>query len=151
MRHYEKALLPKGFVTLGDAVCALCPVYGQGMTVSALSAMVLQAWLMEPSSREANGLLIPLHFQKKLAKSNFLHWTLATGQDSRFPTTEGGSKPGRLGGVLSWYFQKLIRQANSDAELHTLFMEIAHLLKSPLALYQPKVMLRVFGLRGWAI
>lgn len=37
LRHYEKAVIPHGFVALGDAVCALCPVYGQGMTVSALN------------------------------------------------------------------------------------------------------------------
>lgn len=45
LRHYEKARLPQGFVALGDAVCALCPVYGQGMTVSALSVLVLRDWL----------------------------------------------------------------------------------------------------------
>ncbi|HEY9902718.1 MAG TPA: monooxygenase, partial [Candidatus Sericytochromatia bacterium] len=30
LRHYEKVQLPFGFVALGDGVCALCPVYGQG-------------------------------------------------------------------------------------------------------------------------
>ncbi len=36
MRHYyEKVSLPSRFVALGDAVRALCPVYDQGMRVSA--------------------------------------------------------------------------------------------------------------------
>jgi flavin-dependent dehydrogenase len=31
----------EGFVSIGDAVCALNPVYGQGMTVSANAATLL--------------------------------------------------------------------------------------------------------------
>ncbi len=33
--------------------------------------------------------------------------------------------------------------ANQDPSLHTLLMEIAHLLKSPAALFHPKVVFRV--------
>ena len=146
MRHYEKVMLPKGFVALGDAVCALCPVYGQGMTVSAISAIVLRDWLNQAHSPQfANSDLIPSRFQKSLAKSNSLHWALATGQDSRFPTTQGRSKPGRLGRLLHWYTERLLLRANADPDLHTLFIEIVHLLKSPLALYHPKVVFRVLG------
>lgn len=143
LRHYEKVMLPRGFVALGDAVCALCPVYGQGMTVSALSAIVLRDWLSELHSRDGD--FMPSRFQKSLAKSNSLHWTLATGQDSRFPTTSGGSKPSQLSGLLHWYPERLQLMANSDPNLHTLFIEVAHLLKSPLALYHPKVVFRVLG------
>ena len=87
LRNYEKVKLPAGFIALGDAVCALCPVYGQGMTVSALGAKTLQAWL-DKSSR---GKLNNNRFQKQLAKSNSFHWMLATSQDSRFPDTTGGN------------------------------------------------------------
>lgn len=147
LRHYEKIKLPQGFVALGDAVCALCPVYGQGMTVSALSALVLQDWLNQ--SKRASKLAIkdlqPLRFQKSLAKSNSLHWAMATGQDSRFLTTAGRSEPGRLLQMLNWYTERLLVAASHDASLHTLFVEIAHLLKSPLALYNPKIVLRVLA------
>ncbi len=127
--------------TMGDAVCALCPVYGQGMTVSALSAMVLQDWLSE-------GTFIPSRFQKSLAKSNSLHWMVATAQDSRFLTTSGRiSKPSLVGKLLAWYNQQVIFCANDDANLHTLFMEIAQLLKSPFALYHPQVIFHVLTQR----
>jgi 2-polyprenyl-6-methoxyphenol hydroxylase-like FAD-dependent oxidoreductase len=33
---------PEGFVVTGDAVCALNPIYGQGITVSALDAELLE-------------------------------------------------------------------------------------------------------------
>jgi 2-polyprenyl-6-methoxyphenol hydroxylase-like FAD-dependent oxidoreductase len=131
----------------GDAVCALCPVYGQGMTVSALSAMVLSDWLTGSKHQSASGELLPSRFQKRLAKSNSFHWMLATGQDSRFPTTAGRSQPNFVGKLFGWYTQQVIELASSDAEMHTLFMEIGQLLRSPFALYHPKVILRVLSKR----
>ncbi|PMB42650.1 monooxygenase [Fischerella thermalis CCMEE 5330] len=136
LRHYEQVQMPKGFVALGDAVCALCPVYGQGMTVSALSAMVLKDWLN-------NSQLVTSRFQKNLAKSNALHWILATGQDSRFPTTAGRKQPNRLNKLLAGYNQKLMQMSNVDTDLRTLFAEVSHFLKSPLTFYHPQVILRV--------
>lgn len=153
LRHYEKVMLPQGFVVLGDAVCALCPVYGQGMTVSALSAMVLRDWLNEAHSHQfPNTALIPSRFHKSLAKSNFLHWSLATTRDSsfsttkRFPPVEIRKKTGLFSVIMRWYFEQLMVRVTVDAKLHTLFMEIVHLLRSPLAVFHPAVVLRVLGI-----
>ena len=92
MRHYDKVELPQGFIALGDAVCALCPVYGQGMTVSALGAKTLQAWL------------------DKLMKG---------------------------------YMNKLTSKSASEPQLHLMFLEVAHLLRSPLYLYHPATIWQV--------
>lgn len=82
--HYDQISMPKGFIALGDAVCALCPVYGQGITVSALSAIVLQKWLKVQTANFDHGNSNTTSFQKKLAKSNAPHWALATNQDLKF-------------------------------------------------------------------
>ena len=139
MRHYDKVELPQGFVALGDAVCALCPVYGQGMTVSALGAKTLQAWLDKSKSIDNN------RFQKQLAKSNSFHWMLATAQDSRFPTTVGGkqSKGGTVDKLMTGYMNKLIGKSASEPQLHLMFLEVAHLLRSPLYLYHPATIWQV--------
>jgi len=134
LRHYEKIKLPQGFICLGDAVCALCPVYGQGMTVSAIAATIL---------RDCLGDLNPARFQKKLAKSNSLSWMLATGQDLRFATTQGGSRPVKSGGFFTAYTERLLKLTNSDPKINALLMEVAHLLKSPLALYHPQIAFKV--------
>jgi len=138
LRHYEKIQVPQGFVALGDAVCALCPVYGQGMTVSALSAMLLRDWL-------ADSQRISSRFQKSLAKSNSLHWMIATSQDSRFLTTAGRKEANGLLKVFEWYTQQLLQSTTTNADSHTLLMEIAHLLKSPLAIYHPQVVFSVLS------
>ena len=140
LRHYEKVKLPAGFIAIGDAVCALCPVYGQGMTVAALGAKTLQSWLEKSANKKLNNNL----FQKQLAKSNSLHWRLATSQDARFPTTIGGiDKPNIIDNLMAGYANKLIDKSIYEPQLHLLFLEVTHLLRSPLALYHPKVMLQV--------
>ncbi|HEY9657777.1 MAG TPA: hypothetical protein V6C65_04875 [Allocoleopsis sp.] len=143
LRHYEQVLMPQGFVALGDAVCALCPVYGQGMTVAALSSLVLQNWLQQ-ARQKATPSLDSTQFQKQLAQSNALHWMLATGQDSRFPTTTGRTESGWLGKMMGWYMQQVIQAPSIDETLHLQFVAVTQALQSPFTLYHPRTMLRAF-------
>ena len=173
LRHYEKIKMPKGLVCLGDAVCALCPVYGQGMTVSALSALVLQKWLqnqalslqtsnlqtsnlqtsnLQTSNLQTSNLqtsnLQTSNFQKSLAQSNLKHWVAATSRDLLFPTTlstMSSSNQTKLPKVLQWYSDGLMKLAHSDPDVLSLFLEVSQLLKSPFALYHPKIMWRVLS------
>ena len=42
LRHYAPLQrLPEAFILIGDAVCAFNPVFGQGMSVSAMEALLL--------------------------------------------------------------------------------------------------------------
>ncbi|MEM1256601.1 MAG: FAD-dependent monooxygenase [Cyanobacteria bacterium P01_H01_bin.21] len=144
--HYEKIALPSGFVALGDAVCALCPVYGQGMTVSALSSLVLQRWLAEVQAHEGD--LDGTTFQKQLARSNASPWSLATMRDSGFAFTQGAIESKGLskvmGKVLLGYIQRLLKQTQQDGEMHLRMMEMAHLLRSPASLFHPQIVGKVF-------
>lgn len=144
LRHYEKVALPEGFVCLGDSVCALCPVHGQGMTVSALSVMLLRNWLNKSHNPISDWHLSSTMFQQQLAKNNVFHWTVATSQDLQFSTTKGGTnRSGLVDVILKWYTQRLIHLANSEPEIYTFLLEVAHLLRPPLHLYHPKVLLRI--------
>jgi hypothetical protein len=125
----RKIELPSGFMAIGDSVCALCPIYGQGMTVSALSSLLLRDWLTRPSSQQQfpNG----ASFQKQLARSNAFPWSLATGLDSRFPTTQGTISPNWVSKLFRGYTERLAAHAHKDADLHLWFMEMAHMMKPP--------------------
>src|SRR6185503_17981658 len=85
LRQYEYTQLPENFVLLGDAVCAFNPVYGQGMTTAALGALTLRKTLLE--SGDLRG--FSRRFQKRLGKVIKAPWLLATGEDYRYPETEG--------------------------------------------------------------
>jgi len=141
--HYEQVKLPDGFAVIGDAVCALCPVYGQGMTVSAMSALVLRDWLKQHDQKGK-----PLNassFQKQLAKSLQFPWGMATGSDSQFPTTDGAVSANPVAGLFQQYIERLIEQSKEDAWIHIRFTEVAHMLKSPAAFFDPRLVLKVLG------
>lgn len=138
-RHYEKIMLPAGFVVLGDAACAFCPVYGQGMTVSALAALELRDWLQKGDRRSSP------RFQQALAKQLAFSWAFATGQDSGFATTAGRQAPRQAPAPLRWYFKRIGGLAKEDPEIHSLFLQVGHLLKSPSVFYQPRIILKVLS------
>ena len=56
LRHYERLTpWPDGLVVLGDAVCALNPVYQQGMTTGARGALLLGELLRRRAGRVPHG------------------------------------------------------------------------------------------------
>ena len=149
LRHYDKVKIPNGFICLGDAVCALCPVYGQGITVSALSAVVLQNWLKGTSNFSSDNSILSSDFQNGLAKSNSLHWSLAVAQDTgfiatkRFPPLEKRKTGGKISTLLRWYSRQFLLATTVDASLSIVLIQVINLIKSPLFFYHPKVVFKV--------
>jgi 2-polyprenyl-6-methoxyphenol hydroxylase-like FAD-dependent oxidoreductase len=142
LRHYERLPgWPEGFVALGDAVCAFNPVYGQGMTVAALGASALDHCLA------AQGIDRPgmaRGFQRRLAKINKTPWLMATGEDFRWPITEG-SRPGPASHLIHSYMDRVILLAARKPEVQLRFLEVAHLLRPPAELFQPALALQVLN------
>jgi 2-polyprenyl-6-methoxyphenol hydroxylase-like FAD-dependent oxidoreductase len=139
--HYEKMELPNGLIAIGDSVCALCPVYGQGMTVSAISSLILRRWLTQPQQRQ------PLtfkggSFQRQLARSNAFPWSLATGFDSQFPTTKGAVAPNWAGKLFQIYTNRLVSRAHKDVDVHLQFLAMAQMLEPPVILLHPRLILK---------
>lgn len=72
MRHW-----PEGLIALGDAVAALNPIYGHGLTVSSLEALALRNM---HDQRMATG--FARHFQRTVADVIRVPWLLATLSDA---------------------------------------------------------------------
>ena len=139
--HYEQLdSMPNGFIAMGDSVCALCPAYGQGLTTSAMSAVVLRDWLSENKQSEIGG---SLSFQKKLAKQIKPAWNAATKNDAGFLQGESGRKQPLIGRLLSEYMRRLVAKTHTDGELTLALARITHMVDSPAKLLHPKLILKV--------
>lgn len=148
MRHYERLRrFPERFIVLGDAVCAFNPIYGQGMSVAALQGALLDATLKERPGRQPDGNQagLSLRFQKRIAKQTADAWLIATGEDLRYPTTEGGAA-GPTTRLMHRYLDRVTNVATQDVRVSSALGQVINLLQPPTSLFRPTVLLPV--LRG---
>ncbi len=136
-RHFERLnRWPQGLIALGDSVCAFNPVYAQGMTVSALSAEVLDGVLRGSPSAE-----LGLAFQRKLAKMLQTPWRLATSDDFRWAGRAAGDAS-FLDRFMHRYLEKVIDRIHRHDTCLT-FFNVAHLISPPISLFRPGLALPI--------
>lgn len=143
-RHYERLpRFPEGLAVLGDALCSFNPIYGQGMSTSALDAMALDACLRQQAARQPAGDISGFanRFRKQVAAVIANPWMMATGEDFRYPQTEGQRPPGL--GLLHWYTGQIHALTASDSTVLLQFLHVMNMLKAPTALFAPPIAWRV--------
>jgi hypothetical protein len=128
--------MPKGFVAMGDSVCASNPVYGLGMTIASLEAKELDKCLR---ASQGGRTLDPLKFQKVLAKLTAGPWALATGEDLRWPATKGGEITAKVK-LMHWYLEQVFQLIPENPEVYRRFQMVNHMLKTPESLFHPAVL-----------
>jgi 2-polyprenyl-6-methoxyphenol hydroxylase-like FAD-dependent oxidoreductase len=141
-RHYEKlAQFPEGYLVLGDALCSFNPIFGQGMTVAALEAQALGDCLRE----NANGIKgikgLAQKFFTKAARIIDIPWSMATGEDIRYPDVIG-QRSFKIS-ILNWYISRIYRAAHHDPCVYESFLQVMHMMRSPIILFNPVFILRV--------
>jgi 2-polyprenyl-6-methoxyphenol hydroxylase-like FAD-dependent oxidoreductase len=145
-RHHEKVRDPvPGIVSLGDAACSFDPIYGQGMTSSALQAEALGRVLTELVARsDASGLRspdLPKRFYRKAARVIDAPWRIAVGGDFGHPATTGPRPPGSS--ALNAYVRRVVRASHSSVEVARAFNRVVQLADPPVALARPVLVARV--------
>lgn len=139
-RRYERLRrFPSGYLVVADALCSFNPIYGQGMTVAALEALLLRRLLAE------HGTGIAPRFFRGAARIIDGPWAIAVGTDLRFPEV-----PGRRGArvrLTNRFVHRLHVAASHDAVLGAAFLRVLNLVRPPTSLLRPGIVLRV--LRGF--
>ncbi|MEP7310609.1 MAG: monooxygenase [Acidobacteriota bacterium] len=138
-RMYEKLTrFPDRLIVIGDAICSFNPIYGQGMSVSALEALALATTVDEGLTD------LPRRFFKRAAAVVDVPWSIAVCSDLRMPETVGPRSA--MVSFVNWYLARLHQAAHADSTLAHAFMRVANLVAAPQTLFAPSLMLRV--LRG---
>jgi 2-polyprenyl-6-methoxyphenol hydroxylase-like FAD-dependent oxidoreductase len=139
-RHFARVPdFPKGLLPIGDAICRLNPVYGQGMTVA-----LQEANLLFDLFRTLDGSELTTLAPTFLAKAETLiadPWAMSAIPDFIYPETTG-ERPGDLEDRLNFQMS-LGRLAVHDAQVLELLTEIRHVLKPLSLLDDPSIVSRV--------
>jgi 2-polyprenyl-6-methoxyphenol hydroxylase-like FAD-dependent oxidoreductase len=135
-RRYERLRrFPEGLLVMGDAMCSFNPIYGQGMSVAALQALVLREHLGAGNASTSRSAL------HALAAVLDVPWELALGADLSLPVVDG-PRPARRR-LANRYVSRLQAAAAGDPELSRAFIRVTGLVDRPEALLRPGTALRV--------
>jgi 2-polyprenyl-6-methoxyphenol hydroxylase-like FAD-dependent oxidoreductase len=142
-RHFERLdVFPRGLLPIGDAICRFNPVYGQGMSVAAMEACLLQRILARPGgySNPIAG-LAPAFFAEVQTLIE-TPWSVAM-LDFVFPNTRG-QRPADFETTLKFGIA-LTRLAAEDPDVHKLTAEVQNLLKPRSVYRDPALVQRVLA------
>ncbi|WP_153008425.1 FAD-dependent oxidoreductase [Rhodococcus pyridinivorans] len=134
-RHFTGSQLPRGYLPFGDTICSFNPVYGQGMSVAAMEALVLRECCA------GNNDTLTYRFLRGIEPILDEAWSMSADSDLRMPFVEGDrSVQTRL---MNAYLGLLYRAGVNDPQVGAAFARVAHLLDRPESLMRPTMFARV--------
>jgi 2-polyprenyl-6-methoxyphenol hydroxylase-like FAD-dependent oxidoreductase len=146
MLHVDRLeRFPERLLALGDTVCSLNPVYGQGMTKAAIEAAKL--WEELDSHLSSNTTLDGFsdrfrHCLPDAAATSA--WRMTTGADMCFAQTRGSRRAGD--GIRVRYVKRILMRAMEDLDARSRMLDVTMLCKSPSTLLNPIMLLYADGI-----
>ena len=135
-RRYDKLKrLPRGLLVVGDAICSVNPVYGQGLTLSAIEATILRDCLRHG---DAN---LGRRFFRACTPRLRSAWRIAVGSDLALPEVEGHRRLWVR--VTQPCLAAVTAAAETDPHVAVDLIKVTGLLDSPAQLMRPAFVRRV--------
>ncbi|WDF37809.1 FAD-dependent oxidoreductase [Streptomyces sp. T12] len=138
-RHYYERMpvWPENFAVLGDALCALNPIYGHGMSVAAQGAVALRDVIRRQGWGSAG---LSRRIQQAVARPASAAWDLALGMDVFYPgATENG--PTLRDRLLAAYVGRLLHTATGNGRIARRVTDVTSLERGAEVLLAPSVLL----------
>jgi len=129
-RYDEMARFPEGLLVVGDALCSLNPIHGQGITMAALEAVALQEHLLDKN-------VSPRQFFGDVAKLVGPTWAMNQANDRESSETGRRSLKGRL---QRWSVNQTLKAAENDIVLTERVLRVANLVDPPRRLRSPALL-----------
>ncbi|WP_328687478.1 hypothetical protein OG879_11150 [Streptomyces caniferus] len=127
---------PGGLVAVGDSVASVNPIYGQGLTLAALQASCLSAYLRAGSPAHAPA----WDYFRRAAVVVDAAWQLSATADLAQPHVNGPYPRGYR--LARWAGDKITEASVIDPEVNRAFMDVVHMRKHPKSLTSPRVLAR---------
>ncbi|MEU2156094.1 monooxygenase [Streptomyces sp. NPDC019396] len=135
-RRYDRpGRRPAGFLATGDALCTFNPVYGQGMSVAAMSAVALRDALADPRRTPTT-----LRVQQTVCRASRQAWDISAGSDRQMPGATGNAlAAGALDRPVGWYLDRVQERYAGDPVVGSAFRSVLTLRAPVTALFAPEV------------
>lgn len=134
-RHYEEAAdWPKGLIAIGDAFCNFDPLFGQGISVAAIEARILDQCLKERTFLEDG---FEQHFMRNIQQAIEPAWWTSGLSDLQWPgvSYEGNGTLSDVSFALTYLEQYMIKafeeKKQGKTELVNRYFGMIGLLHSP--------------------
>ncbi|MBD2866986.1 FAD-dependent oxidoreductase [Paenibacillus arenilitoris] len=127
---------PSGLLVMGDAFCQLDPVYGQGMTLAAIEAEILEACLHRQLNHPKPG--FELDVLQRMQDSIEAAWWLNVVSDLRWEGVEHvGTRPIQGLAFAQHYFEHVLKWSTEHAnyDVYGLYWLVNSLFLSPWELF----------------
>jgi 2-polyprenyl-6-methoxyphenol hydroxylase-like FAD-dependent oxidoreductase len=135
-RRYDKMhRMPDGLIVFGDAICSFNPIYGQGMTVASIEAIVLRD-CMRRGDRD-----LPRRFFRASAKKIRVAWQMAVGSDLALPEVVGPHPLSMR--MTNSYVDRVLAAAETDPVVAEQFLRVSGMIDPPTRLARPSFIFRV--------
>lgn len=142
-RRYDKLTrTPDGLIVIGDAMCSFNPLYGQGMSVAAIEALILHDCLQQGAAD------LPQRFFSASAREIRRSWHAAVGSDLALPQIPG-KRPMSVR-LTNAYLDRVLAAAETDPAVVQHFLRFITMLDPPSHLLSPSMVLRVIQPRKQA-
>lgn len=145
-RRYDKMRrFPDGLLAVGDAICSLNPIYGQGMSVAALEALALRDCLARGEGDLARRFFrtSAQHIGRAWSGNRRRGWMLTQGAKS--VAAERHSLSMRF---ANWCTGKLLLAAEHDIVITEAFFRVLNLVDPPNRMLRPSVLRRLVMASG---
>jgi 2-polyprenyl-6-methoxyphenol hydroxylase-like FAD-dependent oxidoreductase len=140
--HYERLKsLPANLLVLGDALCSFNPIYGQGMTVAAQQARVLQHCLTSAKNGTDGSASLQRRYFRGASRIVSAAWAMATGADMVYPQAEGRRPHGQ--GAILRYLGHIEGLCRYDRKVLKVWDQVTNMQRPLSALFAPSIAARV--------
>jgi 2-polyprenyl-6-methoxyphenol hydroxylase-like FAD-dependent oxidoreductase len=130
--------LPDGLLLIGDTICRIDPVFGQGMSISVLEAVALQQ-LFRKDYKSLKS--ITNDFHKEAARIISPIWNIVITEDFRYPETEGKKPVGLT--FQQWYAKNIFLLSAQNKEIYNSFIKVMNLISPITTLMRPRILKKV--------